>query len=144
METLKLRANLFRRGNEIISYNTVVAHIEGKQLIEHGKYSRTTGKHVAYVAQLFNLRIVQSNVRKRDTFYKYDQGEANIKIPGALSERLSKEIAKEMADGSTFREALASIEKIGTKDLDIVKDHLGISDKELAILRKVNRITRIA
>ena len=66
METLKLRANLFRRGNEIISYNTVVAHIEGKQLIEHGKYSRTTGKHVAYVAQLFNLRIVQSNVRKRD------------------------------------------------------------------------------
>lgn len=144
METLKLRANLFRRGNEIISYNTVVAHIEGKQLIEHGKYSRTTGKHVAYVAQLFGLRIVQSNVRKSDTFYKYDLGEAKINIPGSLSERLSKEIAKEMANGSTFQEALASIEKIGTKDREIVKDHLGISDKELALLRRVNRIARIA
>jgi hypothetical protein len=50
METLKLRDNLFRRGNEIISYDTIVAHIEDDKLIEHGRYSRTTSKHIGHPA----------------------------------------------------------------------------------------------
>ena len=69
METLKLRENLFRRGNDIISYDTVVAHIEDNKLIEHGRYSRTTSKHIGYVAQLFGLSVVHAKNREKG-FYK--------------------------------------------------------------------------
>lgn len=146
METLKLRSNLFRRGNEIISYTTVVAHIEDDKLIEHGRYSRTTGKHISYVAQLFGLKIVQSNVKKSDTFYKYDMGEANINIPGALSVKTSTTIATLMGAGSTFLQAVAAIEKMPKKDLEIVDEHikeLGITDEQFSVFKRVNRLSKM-
>ena len=142
METLKLRENLFRKGDQIISYDTVVAHIEDDKLIEHGKYSRTTSKHIGHVARLFNLSVVHAK-NKEKGFYKYDTGEISISIPGALSMKTSKEIATIMGTGSTFLQALASIEKIPQKDLAIVNKNLrdlGITEEQFSTFRRVNNL----
>ena len=140
METLKLRDNLFRKGNNIISYDTVVAHIEDDKLIEHGRYSRTTSKHIGHVARLFNLSVVHAK-NKEDGFYKYDTGEIQINIPGALSVKTSTEIATLMGTGSTFLQAVAVIEKMPKKDLVIVNKHikdLGITEEQFSIFKRVN------
>ena len=145
METLKLRENLFRRGNEIISYDTVVAHIEDNKLIEHGRYSRTTSKHISHVAMLFNLSVVHAK-NKEKGFYKYEAGEVKINIPGALSIKTSKEIATLMGQGSTFLQAVAAIEKIPQKDLVIIDRYLkdlGISDSEFSTFKRVNRLSNM-
>ena len=145
METLKLRDNLFRKGNNIISYDTVVAHIEDDKLIEHGRYSRTTSKHIGHVARLFNLSVVHAK-NKEDGFYKYHTGEIQINIPGALSVKTSTEIATLMGTGSTFLQAVAVIEKMPQKDLEIVDKHLkkiGITEKQFSLFKRVNQIAKM-
>jgi hypothetical protein len=145
METLKLRENLFRRGNEIISYDTIVAHIEDDKLIEHGRYSRTTSKHITHVAQLFNLSVVHAKNKERG-FYKYDTGEIKINIPGALSVKTSTEIATLMGTGSTFLQAVSAIEKMPKKDLEIVDEYikeLGITEEQFSVFKRVNRLAKM-
>jgi hypothetical protein len=145
METLKLRENLFRRGDQIISYNTVVAHIEDDKLIEHGRYSRTTSKHIGHVARIFNLSVVHAK-NKEDGFYKYDPGEISVNIPGALSLKTSTEIATLMGTGSTFLQAVAVIEKMPKKDLEIIDKHLrdiGVTEAQFSVFKKVNRILKM-
>jgi hypothetical protein len=145
METLKLRDNLFRKGNNIISYDTVVAHIEDDKLIEHGRYSRTTTKHIGHVARIFNLSVVHAK-NKEDGFYKYDQGEIQINIPGALSVKTSTAIATLMGTGSTFLQAITEIEKMPQKDLVIIDKHLkkiGITEEQFSILKRVNQIAKM-
>jgi len=145
METLKLRENLFRKGDQIISYDTVVAHIEDDKLIEHGRYSRTTSKHIGHVARIFNLSVVHAK-NKEDGFYKYDTGEISVNIPGALSLKTSTEIATLMGTGSTFLQAVAAIEKMPKKDLEIVDKHLrdiGVTEAQFSVFKRVNRILKM-
>ena len=145
METLKLRENLFRRGNEIISYDTIVAHIEDDKLIEHGRYSRTTSKHIGLVARLFNLSVVHAKNKERG-FYKYYMGEIKINIPGALSVKTSTSIATIMGTGSTFLQAVAVIEKMPQKDLVIIDSYLkdlGITDEQFSVFKRVNRLSKM-
>jgi hypothetical protein len=145
METLKLKENLFRRGNDIISYDTVVAHIEDNMLVEHGRYSRTTSKHIGHVARIFNLSVVHAK-NKEDGFYKYEKGEISINIPGSLSVKTSTEIATLMGTGSTFLQAIAVIEKMPKKDLEIVDKHLkkiGISEAQFSVFKRVNRFMKM-
>jgi hypothetical protein len=145
METLKLRENLFRRGNDIISYDTVVAHIEDDKLIEHGRYSRTTSKHIGHVARIFNLSVVHAKNKERG-FYKYETGEIKINIPGALSVKTSTSIATLMGTGSTFLQAVAVIEKMPQKDLVIIDRYLkdlGITDEQFSIFKRVNQLSKM-
>jgi hypothetical protein len=145
METLKLRENLFRRGNEIISYDTIVAHIEDDKLIEHGRYSRTTSKHIGHVARIFNLSVLHAKNKERG-FYKYETGEISINIPGALSVKTSTAIAALMGTGSTFLQAVAVIEKMPQKDLVIVDKHikdLGITDEQFSVFKRVNQLEKM-
>ena len=57
---IKLGYNIFKEGNKIYSFLTHVATIEGDRLIEHGKYSKTTSKHVSKVAKMYGLKLVRS------------------------------------------------------------------------------------
>ena len=68
----KLKNDLYLQGNKVISYETVVATIKDGYLIEKGKFSNTTSKHISYVAQLLGLQIVRSN--KRPSFDKLPYG----------------------------------------------------------------------
>jgi hypothetical protein len=145
METLKLRENLFRKGDQIISYDTVVAHIEDDKLIEHGRYSRTTSKHIGHVARLFNLSVVHAK-NKENGFYKYDRGEIKIDMPGALSVKTSTEIATIMGTGSTFLQAVSVIEKMPKRDLEIVDKHLrkiGITEAQFSVFKRVNQLEKM-
>jgi len=53
----KYRQNLTQVGNNIYSYDTRVATIEGNDLIQHGRWSTTTQKHINYVANYYNLNL---------------------------------------------------------------------------------------
>ena len=53
----KYRQNLTQVGNNIYSYDTRVATIEGNDLIQHGRWSSTTQKHINYVANYYNLNL---------------------------------------------------------------------------------------
>ena len=48
----------------VISYKTVVARIEGKELIQLGYYSQTTQKHINYVASELKLRLTKPHAGK--------------------------------------------------------------------------------
>jgi hypothetical protein len=134
---LKLASNLFRDGNNIISYETVVAQIKGSQLIELGKYSRTTSKHIHKVAALYGLEIVQA--KKKQPFYQFEMGFGGCHLPGTLSQTTSLEFTKNIASGMEPLDALASIPKIPASDLPkVLKEvnRLGVDEVTFGKLRK--------
>ncbi len=60
----KYRQNLTQIGNNIYSYDTRVASINGKELTQHknplkenGCWSATTQKHINYVANYYDLNL---------------------------------------------------------------------------------------
>lgn len=58
----RYKQNLRIIGNQVISYATHVATIDQEKglLYEHGYWSKTTRKHVYYVARELNLKVVQT------------------------------------------------------------------------------------
>lgn len=44
--------------NKVFSYKTHVATIEDKNLIQLGKWTRTTQKHINHVARIKNLKLI--------------------------------------------------------------------------------------
>ena len=55
----KYKQNLRQEGNNIWSYTTIVATIDGDTLRQLGWWSQTTQKHINYVAKELNLNLVQ-------------------------------------------------------------------------------------
>ena len=55
----KYRQNLTQVGNNIYSYDTRVATIEGNDLIQHGWWSVTTQKHINYAAKELGLELIK-------------------------------------------------------------------------------------
>ena len=55
----KYRENLMVIGDEVYSYTTNVASIEGDELKQHGWWSVTTQKHINYVAKELNLKLIK-------------------------------------------------------------------------------------
>lgn len=53
----KYKQNLRVIGNNVYSYSTHVATIDGSNLIQLGYWSMTTQKHINYVAKEFNLTL---------------------------------------------------------------------------------------
>ena len=60
MRTLpKYKQNLKIMGNDVWSYSTIVAKIDGSDLRQLGWWSVTTQKHINYVANEFNLTLIK-------------------------------------------------------------------------------------
>lgn len=55
----KYKKNLKIKGNNVISYNTTVAIIKGTELHQLGYWSMTTQKHINYVANELNLKLIK-------------------------------------------------------------------------------------
>ena len=60
MRTLsKYKQNLRIQGNDVWSYSTIVAKIDGNDLLQLGYWSMTTQKHINYVADELNLTLIK-------------------------------------------------------------------------------------
>jgi hypothetical protein len=60
MRTLpKYKQNLKIQGNNVWSYTTIVAKIDGCDLHQLGYWSMTTQKHINYVANYMNLNLIK-------------------------------------------------------------------------------------
>jgi hypothetical protein len=60
MQTLnKYKQNLSIRGNQVWSYTTHVATIKGNNLMQLGYWSQTTQKHINYVANELELKLIK-------------------------------------------------------------------------------------
>ena len=60
MRTLpKYKQNLRILGKYVESYDTIVAKIDGNDLIQLGYWSQTTQKHINYVADYLNLILIK-------------------------------------------------------------------------------------
>lgn len=123
MNTLQLKKNLFRKGDDIISYTTTVARIENNSLIELGKWSRTTSKHIHYVASLYGLNLVRFTGKKDPDFWGFEYG-IDIRIPDALSTKTSVEISRLMSEGLNYVNALAAVETSSHKDRKKIAEYL--------------------
>ena len=68
MRTLpKYKQNLRIQGNDVWSYSTIVATISKKELHQNfnkeeklGKWSQTTQKHINYVSEYMNLKLIKN------------------------------------------------------------------------------------
>lgn len=60
MRTLsKYKQNLRIDGNNVWSYSTIVGRIEGNELYQLGYWSKTTQKHINYVADYYDLILIK-------------------------------------------------------------------------------------
>jgi len=124
MNVLKLKNNLFRDGNDIISYETVVARIEGSDLIELGKFTTTTAKHIHYVAALYNLNLIRADKKNRPDFYEFNYG-VKCAVPGALTKETSTVLSALMRNQDlTYIQALASLDKVPSRDQKLINQYL--------------------
>lgn len=55
----KYKQNLRQEGNQIWSYTTHVATIEGNNLMQLGYWSMTTQKHINYAANQLGLNLIK-------------------------------------------------------------------------------------
>tara|TARA_R100001369_G_scaffold21027_2_gene38372 strand:+ start:355 stop:540 length:186 start_codon:yes stop_codon:yes gene_type:complete len=56
----KYKQNLAIQGNNVWSYSTIVARIEGNDLLQLGYWSQTTQKHINYVADELDLILIKN------------------------------------------------------------------------------------
>ncbi|MDB9980474.1 hypothetical protein OAD61_00030 [bacterium] len=59
MKLSKYQQNLTIDGNNVWSYNTIVAKIDGANLRQLGYWSMTTQKHINYVAKELELILIK-------------------------------------------------------------------------------------
>jgi len=130
--TFQIADNLFIQKNKVISYETHVANIVGNSIIELGKYSRTTGKHIHKIAQYFKLNIVRSDDRK--VFYKYEMGIEPFRMKNALKPKISIELIRAGIDLTkatsqdlwTF--VIENKDNISKQDWDIFKEIMDLPE----------------
>ena len=138
MLTLKVGDNLHISGNNVISYDTVVAKISGNDLIELGKYSRTTTRHIHKVTDLFGLNLIRSNKRK-DDFYCVEMG-VKVNFSSSLGVRTTEKIAEIVREGASIENSiylvdLTKLTKNDREELEYLLSKKGISDDKIEALK---------
>lgn len=122
MATFRIKENLFLVNKKVISYSTHVATIENEKLIELGKFSRTTSRHIELVAKLLNLELVPCLTKRKQDFDKYHVG-IKCHIKDAIKFKILKTINKLQNEGYDYLHILAIIK-------------FDCSEKEWALLSK--------
>lgn len=122
---LKIKDNLWIKGNTIVSYETEVATIEDDTIFEHGKFTRTTTKHIHAIAHMFGLKIVMDPKKAGVRFWKFEQGvRCDSPTSKTLSQRISNEAAQHFIScGRDLIAALSVVSSIGKKDLELIKSY---------------------
>ena len=71
---IKIKENLFINDKAVFSYDTHVADINGKEIVEVGKFSRTTTRHIGNVASFIGGRVNNQVKLEKVWFNKYEAG----------------------------------------------------------------------
>jgi hypothetical protein len=120
---LKIKDNLWIKGNKIISYETVVGKIENDRILEYGKYSRTTTKHIYAVSRIMGLPVVFKPTNQ--SFWKFEAGvKCSSPSPRVFSKNASEAILKSMKEGEDLIMTFAAMKSIGKKDMDLLKKYM--------------------
>lgn len=123
MNTYKIKDSLFIIGNKVISYETHVATIEGNKLIEKGKYSKTTTKHIYFVSELLGLELVSSSKKMKGSFFKFDIGAVMLNgTENAISPKTSIKILNRLKEGYSYDLAIMTLKnQIPKKDWELIE-----------------------
>jgi hypothetical protein len=114
--TYKVTDNLYVEDNHVISYETVVGRIEGDTLVELGKFSRTTSKHITKVAILMNKRVIPADKKVKTDFYKFEMG-VKTSYDNCISWRASHLILESLGKGIPYDVTIVMLKgKITKKD----------------------------
>lgn len=114
----------------IQSYETVVGYIKDGKVVENGKFSRTTTKHMNEIRSITGLPGVSSKDKK--LFWWLPDG---VRIPheDSISSDSASPILRSLSSGKTFFEAVASLDIIKKKDYRIVEEVIEDKDLKLAL-----------
>jgi hypothetical protein len=118
--TYKVTDNLYVEDNHVISYETVVGRIEGDTLVELGKFSRTTSKHITKVATLMNKRVIPADKKVKPDFYKFELG-VRTSYDNSISQKASLLILQSLGEGTPYGVTIAMLKgKIPKKDWELL------------------------
>jgi hypothetical protein len=130
---LQLASNLHIKGDEIISYDTVVAKIKEDHISVLGKFSRTTSKHISKA--VFALGLPSRDADKKPTIYwtQYYMGCEPTVIRGSISQEVTDVLLKNVyREGLGFEESLLTalvkakaLNKCKRSDVNVAAEHLG-------------------
>ena len=114
----------------IQSYETVVGYIKDGKVVENGKFSRTTTKHMNEIRSITGLPGESSKDKKLFWWLPY-----GVRIPyeDSISSEASSPILRALSSGKTFFEAVASLDIIKKKDYRIVEEAIEDKDLKLAL-----------
>jgi len=114
----------------IQSYETFVGFIEDGKVVENGKFSRTTTKHMNEIRSITGLPGESSKDRKLFWWLPY-----GVRMPyeDSISSESSSSILRALSSGKTFFEAVASLDVIKKKDYRIIEEVIEDKDLKLAL-----------
>lgn len=137
--TYKVTDNLYVEANCVISYQTIVARIEGDTLIELGKFSRTTTKHIGKVSVLMNKRVIPADKKVKPDFYKFELG-VRTSFDNSISQKTSHLILQSLGEGTPYDVTIAMLKgKIPKKDWTL----LDKEDIDVDLLRGGSLLSRV-
>ena len=137
--TYKVTDNLYVEDNHVISYETVVARIEGDTLVELGKFSRTTSRHISKVAALMNKRVIAADRKVKPDFYKFELG-AKTSYDNSISQKTSLLILQSLGEGTPYGVTIAILKgKIPKKDWEL----LDKEDIDVDLLKGGSLLSRV-
>ena len=122
---VKIKENLFINDKAVFSYDTHVADINGKEIVEVGKFSRTTTRHISAVASFIGGRVNNQVKLEKVWFNKYEVG-VKCLPSNCLSNKTSQEVSLYLQAGKTYLQALCMVreEKIKPLDKFIIDNYL--------------------
>lgn len=118
---IDLGDDLKMKNARIQSYTTIVGFIEDGKVVENGKYSRTTGKHMSFIRAITELPVISSK-EKRHFGWLWDG--VRIAHEDSISPGSSLAILKDLSGGKSFFEAIASLDTMKKKDSVIAEEIL--------------------
>jgi len=141
---IKIKANLFINGKSVQSYATHVADIIGNEIVEVGKFSRTTTRHIGDVARVTGFRVKQQPKLQKPDFWKFEMG-VKCEPNNTLSNKASGWVLDYLKAGKTYFQALCRLmdEKIHDRDRDIIQRYLAEvgQAEDIQLVRDLEKIS---
>ena len=141
---IKIKANLFINGKNIYSYETLVADIVQNEIVEVGKFSRTTSRHIGDVARATGFRVKQQVKLEKIWFNKYEMG-VKCEPDNRLSDKTSQWVLDYLKADKSYFQCLCRMmdEKLPARDRAIIERYLGeVGDAEdIQLVRDLEKIS---